>query len=63
MNETLVVVSKIKKYIKEKSEMNTSATAIDELTRVVQKECDKAIEKAKAANRKTVMDRDFISEE
>ncbi len=57
--DTLVVVSKIKKYIKEKADMNTSSSATDSLTRIVMKECDKAIEKAKESNRKTVMDRDF----
>jgi histone H3/H4 len=62
MTETLVVVSKLKKYIKDKSGMSTSATAIDELTRLIQKACDEAIEKAKASNRKTVMDRDFFAE-
>ena len=57
--DTLIVVSKVKKYIKEKADMNTSASAADSLTRIVMQECDKAIEKAKASNRKTVMDRDF----
>jgi histone H3/H4 len=59
MRETLVVVSKVKKFIKEKSEMNTSASTMEALTAIVERECLKAIEKAKANNRKTVMDRDF----
>ena len=61
MSETLVVVSKIKKFIKDKSDMNTSASAIEALTKVVEKECLKAIEKANQSKRKTVMDRDFES--
>ena len=61
MSETLVVVSKIKKFIKDKSDMNTSASAIEALTKVVEKECLKAIEKATQNKRKTVMDRDFES--
>ncbi len=59
MSETLVVVSKIKKFIKDKADMNTSQSAIDALSTVVERECEKAIEKAKNAKRKTVMDRDF----
>ncbi|MBI5346577.1 MAG: hypothetical protein HZB76_05500 [Chlamydiae bacterium] len=60
MSEALVVVSKVKKFIKEKGDMNTSSTALDSLTKLVENECIKAIEKAKLDKRKTVMDRDFI---
>ncbi len=59
MSEVLVVVSKTKKYIKDKSGMNTSASATEALTNIVQKLCDKAIENAANDGRKTVMDRDF----
>jgi len=59
MAETLVVASKIKKKVKDKSGMNTSATVMDKLSMLVDKELDKAIENAKRENRKTVMDRDF----
>ncbi len=62
MSETLVVVSKVKKYIKDKADLSTSQTAVDALTRIVEKECEKAIESAKSANRKTVLDRDFMQE-
>lgn len=57
--EILVVVSKVKKKIKEMSGMNTSANAMEALTRIVEKECEKAINNAQADGRKTVMDRDF----
>ncbi len=57
--ETLVVVSKVKNYIREKSDMNTSASAVEALTKLIQDACDKAIENAKNDKRKTVMDRDF----
>lgn len=57
--EVLVVASKVKKYIKEKSDLNTSASVMDELTKIIKKECDKAIERARQEHRKTVMDRDF----
>jgi hypothetical protein len=59
MSEHLVVVSKVKKHIKDKAGMNTSAAVMDELTKIVAKEIDKAITNAKNDNRKTVMDRDF----
>lgn len=59
MSETLVVVSKVKKHIKDKGGMNTSASAIEALSALVERECEKAVEKANSEKRKTVMDRDF----
>ena len=58
--DVLVVTSKVKKLIKEKGEMNTSAATIEVLSRAVEKLCLKGIESAKADGRKTVMDRDII---
>ena len=57
--EVLVVVSKLKGYIRAKSEMNTSGAVASRLSAIIRKLCDQAIERAKADNRKTVMDRDF----
>jgi histone H3/H4 len=59
MSEVLVVASKVKKMIKDKSGMNTSASVMDALTKLIERECLKAIERAGEDNRKTVMDRDF----
>jgi histone H3/H4 len=59
MSEVLVVASKIKKYIKDKSGMNTSASVMEALTKVIEQECEKAIAAAQGDKRKTVMDRDF----
>lgn len=59
MAESLVVASKVKKTIKTKSGMNTSAAVMDRLTQLIERECEKAIENARRDNRKTVMDRDF----
>jgi histone H3/H4 len=56
----LVVTSKVKKLIKEKGEMNTSAATIEVLSKAVERLCLKGIESAKADGRKTVMDRDII---
>lgn len=58
--ETLVVASKLKNYIRAKSGMNTSAAVIDALSLKVRELCDNAIENAKQDGRKTVMDRDFL---
>jgi histone H3/H4 len=59
--EVLIVVSKLKNYIRAKSGMNTSANVADALSALIRVECDKAIERAKNDGRKTVMDRDFAS--
>ncbi len=59
MGETLVVASKVKVYIKNKSGMNTSSSVMTALTAVVEKACDDAIATAESNKRKTVMDRDF----
>lgn len=59
--EVLVVVSKLKSYIKEISEMNTSADVMPVLSDLIREHCDKAVERAKLSGRKTVMARDFDS--
>ncbi|MFT4553676.1 MAG: histone H3/H4 [Chlamydiales bacterium] len=59
MAENLVVVSKVKKMIKDKSGLNTSSNVMDKLSEIVEKECGQAIENAQKDGRKTVMDRDF----
>lgn len=61
--EILVVVSKVKSFIRKHSEMNCSGAVMEVLTKIVEKECLKAIESAKADGRKTVMDRDFKTTE
>ena len=57
--DILIVVSKLKAYIKARSGMNTSDGAMDVLSDIVREAADKAIQKAAADGRKTVMDRDF----
>lgn len=59
MSEVLVVASKVKKLIKDKGGMNTSGAVMEALTKVIESACQRAIEKAQADKRKTVMDRDF----
>ena len=57
--DVLVVVSKMKAYVKARSGMNTSDGVTDVLSAKIRKLCDAAIEVANADGRKTVMDRDF----
>ena len=58
-DEVLVVVSKLKAYIKDRSDMNTSADVMDVLSSKLRKLCDDAIASATRDGRKTVMARDF----
>ena len=58
-DEVLVVVSKMKDYIKLRADMNTSDGAKDILSDHIRALCDEAIEKARQEGRKTVLDRDF----
>lgn len=57
--EVLVVVSKLKNYIKEASGMNTAGNVAPLLSDKIRQLCDQAIERARADGRKTVKDRDF----
>lgn len=58
-NDILIVASKLKDYIRARSEMNTSAGVFDILSDIVRIECDRAIDNARREGRKTVLDRDF----
>jgi hypothetical protein len=60
-SEVLVVVSKMKSYIKAKADMNTSADVMDWLSDRLRRLCDEAIRNARQDGRKTVMARDFVS--
>jgi hypothetical protein len=57
--DVLVVVSKLKAYVKARSSMNTSDGVVDLLSDRIRRLCDAAIEVAQADGRKTVLDRDF----
>ena len=57
--EVLVVVSKLKNYIREQSGMNTSGSVAEVISDRIRELCNRAIETAKTDGRKTVMDRDF----
>ena len=55
--ETLVVVSKVKEYMKTKG-FSTSETAVDALSNAVRELLDKAAGRAKENGRSTIKDRD-----
>ena len=57
--ETLVVVSKLKAYVKSSADMNTAGNVTERLSDIVRGLCDEAVARAKADGRKTLMDRDF----
>jgi histone H3/H4 len=59
-DDVLVVVSKLKRYIRERSEMNTSDTVVAPLSDHLRALCNEAIRNAARDGRKTVMDRDFL---
>lgn len=57
--EQLVVISKVKKFIKEQSGMSTSASFIEKLNDEITQATKTAIDSAKTNSRKTVMGRDY----
>ncbi len=57
--ESLIVISKVKKFIKDKSDMNTSAGFFEPLNSDVVKACRDAVAHAQKLGRKTVMGKDF----
>ncbi len=58
-DEILIVVSKLKNYIRDKSEMNTAGDVSEILSHMIRRLCDEAIHNARQDGRKTVMARDF----
>jgi hypothetical protein len=57
--EVLIVVSKMKKYIKDRSGMNCGDSVVEVLSDHVRALCDDAIRSAARDERKTVLDRDL----
>ncbi len=57
--EILIVVSKLKAYVKARSGMNTSDSVAQVLSDRVRALCNEAIRSAGRDGRKTVLDRDF----
>ncbi len=57
--EILVVASKLKAYVRARSEMSTSDKVMDLLSDRVRALCDQAMRRAAADGRKTLLERDF----
>lgn len=57
---TMIVVSKVKGFIRERAGLNTSKCAVDALSKKVMEEAIKGIERAKDAGRKTLMGKDIL---
>ncbi len=57
--EILIVASRLKDYIRAASGMSTSDRVLDPLSDLVREACDRAIENARRADRRTVLERDF----
>jgi histone H3/H4 len=57
--DVLIVASKLKSYIRERSGMNTSAAVFGVLSEHLRRVADEAIREAAREDRKTVLDRDF----
>jgi histone H3/H4 len=57
--EVLIVVSKLKSYVKNSADMNTSADVADVLSDYVRLLVDQAKDNARSQGRKTLMGRDF----
>jgi hypothetical protein len=59
LEDTLVVVSKLKAYVRARSGMNTSDSVAELLSERLRTLCDEAMRRAQKEGRKTLMDRDF----
>lgn len=57
--DILVVTTKVKSYIKDRADMNTSDKIMEILSEKIRRLCDDAIDQARAEGRKTVLDRDM----
>jgi hypothetical protein len=57
--EVLIIASRLKEFVQARADMNTSAQVVDVLSDYVRIITDRAIDNARAAGRKTLMDRDF----
>lgn len=57
--ENLIVISKVKKFVKERADMNTSAGFFEPLNTDIVKACRDAVAHAQKLGRKTVMGKDF----
>lgn len=57
--DVLVVVSRLKQYVKARFDMNTSDTVLDPLSDEMRRLCERAARNAREDGRKTILARDF----
>lgn len=57
--EILIVASRLKDYVRARSGFNTSDKALEPLSDIVRRVCDRAIDNASREGRSTVLDRDI----
>jgi len=55
----LIVASRLKDYIRERSGFNTSDGVLEPLSEIVRRICDDAVRNASREGRRTVLDRDI----
>ena len=58
-NEVLIVVSKLKNYVRSTHGMNTAGNVAPAISNTIRQLLDQAVERAKSDGRKTIMDRDL----
>lgn len=58
-DEVLIIASRLKEFVKEEADFNTSAEVLEVLSDLVRRETRDAIRNARAEGRRTVMARDF----
>lgn len=58
-DDVLVVASKLKAYIRDRSDFNTSADVLTTVSEIIRRASDEAIRRARAEGRRTVKGRDF----
>ena len=59
MADLLVITSRVKKLIKDEGDLNTSAKAMEQISKAVEILCRQGIQQAKADGRKTLLPRDI----
>lgn len=59
MSDVLIVSSKVRKFVRDNAQFNTSSEFLEALSKHVESVCLEAIEHARTSKRKTVKERDI----
>lgn len=57
--EVLIVASRLKEFIRDRSGFNTSDRVLEPLSAIIRRVCEEAIQSARREGRRTVLDRDI----